>query len=125
MLHHPSYEKLAELKLTGRQAALAEQAEREDISQMPFMDRLACCSIVRSWPERTVSSPAGYAGPSCATPRPASRTSTGGVSERFRQDWSGSPRARHGLSPLQIFRLRRPSLSGVCGRPHSCNTSHT
>lgn len=41
MLHHPSYEKLAALKLTGMQAALAEQAEREDISQMPFMDRLA------------------------------------------------------------------------------------
>ena len=41
MLHHPSYEKLAELKLTGMQAALAEQAERDDIAQMPFMDRLA------------------------------------------------------------------------------------
>jgi len=41
MLHHPSYEKLAELRLTGMQAALSEQAERDDISQMPFMDRLA------------------------------------------------------------------------------------
>ena len=41
MLHHPTYEKLAALKLTGMKAALAEQAEREDIGQMPFMDRLA------------------------------------------------------------------------------------
>ena len=41
MLHHPTYEKLATLKLTGMEEALAEQAERDDIAQMGFMDRLA------------------------------------------------------------------------------------
>ena len=41
MLHHPTLEKLAALKLTGMQAALAEQAGRDDLEQMPFMDRLA------------------------------------------------------------------------------------
>jgi len=41
MLHHPTYEKFAALKLTGMKTALAEQTEREDIAQMAFMDRLA------------------------------------------------------------------------------------
>jgi hypothetical protein len=44
MLHHPTLDKLNELKFTGMSAALTEQLSLDNIDDLAFEERLGLCT---------------------------------------------------------------------------------
>ena len=76
MLHHPTYDRLAELGLQGTAAAFTEliaDPQAAGLDHATWLGLLLDREATRRW---TGDCKPGSASPGCATPRPGPKTST-------------------------------------------------